>query len=50
MGSDSISIPELQEKHPQLAPIKPIDYKYEEDELIFALDFYHETRSVLFRG
>ena len=34
IGADSISIPELQEKHPQLAPIKLIHYKYEEVEII----------------
>ena len=39
IGSDSISIPELQEKYPQLAPIKPIHYKYEEVKIIFGQDF-----------
>ena len=34
IGSDSISIPELQEKYPQLTPIKPIQYKYEDVEII----------------
>ena len=29
IGSDSISFPELQEKYPQLAPIKPTHYKYD---------------------
>ena len=46
IGSDSISIPELQEKYPQLAPIKPIHYKYEEVEIIIGQDFYHTIRPV----
>ena len=44
IGSDSISIPELQEKYPQLAPIKPIHYKYEDVEM--GQDFYHAIRPV----
>ena len=44
--SDSISIPELQEKYPQLAPIKPIHYKYEEVKIIIGQDFYHAIRPV----
>ena len=43
---DSISIPEIQEKYMQLAPIKPIRYKYEEVEIIIGRDFYHATRPV----
>ena len=46
IGSDSISIPELQEKYPQLAPIKPIHYKYEDVEIIIGQDFYHAIRRV----
>ena len=46
IGSDSISIPELQEKYPQLAPIKPIHYKYEDVEIIIGQDFYHAIRPV----
>ena len=46
IGSDSISIPELQEKYPQLAPIKPIHYKYEEVEIIIGQNFYHAIRLV----
>ena len=46
IGLDSISIPELQEKYPQLAPIKPIHYKYEEVEIIIGHDFYHAIRPV----
>ena len=34
IASYSIGTPELQEKYPQLAPIKPIVYKYEEVEII----------------
>ena len=46
IGSDSISIPELQEKYPQLAPIKPRHYKYEDVEIIIGQDFYHAIRPV----
>ena len=46
IGSDRISIPELQEKYLQLAPIKPIRYKYEEDEIIVGQDFHHAIRPV----
>ena len=46
IGSDSTSIPELQEKYPQLAPIKPIHYKYEEVEIIIGQDFYYAIRPV----
>ena len=46
IGSDSISIPELQEKYPQLAPIKPRHYKYEHVEIIIGQDFYHVIRPV----
>ena len=46
IGSDSISIPELQEKHPQLAPIKPRHYKYEDVEIIIGQGFYHAIRPV----
>ena len=46
IGSDSISIPELQEKYPQLTPIKPIHYKYEDVEIIIGQDFYHSIRPV----
>ena len=42
----SISIPELQEKYPQLAPIKPIHYKYEAVEIIIRQEFYHAIRAV----
>ena len=44
--SDSINIPELQEKYPQLAPIKPLHYKYEEFKIIIGQDFYHAKRPV----
>ena len=46
IGSDSISVPELQEKYPQLAPIKPIHYKYEDVEIIIGQDFYYTIRPV----
>ena len=46
IGLDSISIPDLQDKYPQLAPIKPIHYKYEEVEIIFGQNFYHAIRPV----
>ena len=46
IGLDSISIPELHEKYMQLAPIKPIRYKYVEIEIIIGQDFYHATRPV----
>ena len=46
IGSDSISIPELQEKYPQLAPIKPIHYMDEDVEIIIGQDFYHAIRPV----
>ena len=46
IGSDSISIPELKEKYPQLAAIKPIHYKYEDVETIIGQDFHHAIRPV----
>ena len=46
IGSDSISIPELHKKYPQLAPIKPIHYKYEDVEIILEQDFYRAIRPV----
>ena len=46
VGSDSISITELQEKYAQLPPIKPIHYKYEDIEINFGQDFYHAIRPV----
>ena len=46
IGSDSISIPKLQEKYPQLASIKPRHYKYEDVEIIIGQDFYHAIRPV----
>ena len=46
IGSASISIPELQEKYPQLAPIKPRHYKYEDVKIIIGQDFYHAIRPV----
>ena len=46
IGSDSISIPELQEKYPHLAPIKPRHHKYEDVEIIIGQDFYHAIRPV----
>ena len=46
IGSDSISSPELQEKYLQLAPIEPIDYKYEKVEIFIGQDFYHAIRPV----
>ena len=46
IGLDSISIPELQEKYPQLAPIKPRHYKYEDVEIIIGQHFYHAIRPV----
>ena len=44
IGLDSIIIPELQKNYPQLAPIKPIHYKYEEVEITIGQDFYHAIR------
>ena len=41
-----MSIPDLQEKYPQLAPIKPINNKYEEVEIIFGHFFYHAIRPI----
>ena len=38
------SFPELQEKYPQLAPIKPIHFKYEDVEINNGQDFYHAIR------
>ena len=46
IGSDSISIPELQKKYPQFAPIKPRHYKYEDVEIVIGQDFYHAIRPV----
>ena len=38
------SFPESQEKYPQLAPIKPIHFKYEDVEINNGQDFYHAIR------
>ena len=44
IGSDGISIPELRGKNPQLAPTKPIHYKYEKVGIIIGQDSYHAIR------
>ena len=48
IGSELINIADLQNKYPQLAPIKPIQYTYEDVEVIIGQDYYHAVRPIEF--
>ena len=48
IGSELINIADLQNKYPQLAPIKPNQYTYEDVEVIIGQDYYHAIRSIEF--
>ena len=48
IGSELINIADLQNKCPQLAPIKPTQYTYEDDEVIIGQDYYHAVRPIEF--
>ena len=48
IGSQLINIADLQNKYPQLAPIKPTQYTYEEVEVIIGRDYYHAVRPIEF--
>ena len=48
IGSELINIPDLQNKYPQLAPIKPTQYTYEVVEVIIGQDYYHAVRPIEF--
>ena len=41
IGSELINKADLQNKYPQLAPIKPTQYTYENSEVIIGQDYYH---------
>ena len=48
IGSELINIADLQNKYPQLAPIKPTQYTYEDVEVIIRQDYYHAVRPIEF--
>ena len=48
IGSEVINIADLQNKYPQLAPIKPSQYTYEDVEVIIGQDYYHAVRPIEF--
>ena len=48
IGSELINIGDLQNKYPQLAPIKPTQYTYEDVELIIGQDYYHAVKPIEF--
>ena len=48
IGSELINIADLQNKYPQLAPIKPTQYTYEDVEVIIGQDYYHAVRPIEF--
>ena len=48
IGSELIKIADLQNKYPQLAPIKPTQYTYENVEVILGQDYYHAVRPIEF--
>ena len=48
IGAECIKIPELQNKNSQVAPRKPLQYKYEDVEIILGQDYYHAVRPVKF--
>ena len=48
IGSELINIADLQNKYPQLAPIKLTQYTYEDVEVIIGQDYYHAVRPIEF--
>ena len=48
IGPELINIADLQNKYPQLAPIKPTKYTYEDVEVIIGQDYYHAVRHIEF--
>ena len=48
IGSELINIADLQNKYPQLAPILPTQYTYEDVEVIIGQDYYHAVRPIEF--
>ena len=48
IGSELINFTDLQNKYPQLAPIKPTQYTYEDIEVIIGQDYYHAVRPIEF--
>ena len=48
IGCELINTADLQNKYPQLAPIKPTQYTYEDVEVIIGQDYYHAVRPIEF--
>ena len=48
IGSELINIADLQNKYPQLPPIKPTQYTYEDVEVIIGQDYTHAVRPTEF--
>ena len=48
IGSEFFNIADLQNKYPQLAPIKPTQNTYEDVEVIIGQDYYHAVRPIEF--
>ena len=48
IGSELINIANLQDKNPQLAPIKPTQYTCEDVEVIIGQNYYHAVRPIEF--
>ena len=46
IGTECINMPELQVKYPLLAHTKPLQYNYEEIEVIVGHDYYHTVRPI----
>ena len=48
LSFELINFADLQNKYPQLAPIKPTQYTYEDVEVIIGQDYYHAVRPIEF--
>ena len=48
IGSELINMADLHNKYPQLAPIKPTQYTYEDVEVIIGQNYYHAVRPIEF--
>ena len=48
IGSELVNIADLQNKYPQLAPIKPTQNTYEDVQVIIGQDYYHADRPIEF--
>ena len=46
IGTECINTPELQDKYPQLAPMKPLQYNYKDIVVILGQDYYHAIRPI----